>query len=133
MAWDKLRTFALTTVACKSELLAYFGAASWPHCTALQLDALMFVSRCRPAGMTPSFAVIREGRHIATLPLAQMSRREVSAVLDDLMAGGGSELGVLQLETEPADHHVCEYCQPQVEPGGQSAQPTGPRGAVLSV
>lgn len=105
------RVFALTTVASKAELLARFGAAAWPLCTAFRLGELVFANSSRTADGAPEFAVIQAGQQIASLPLARMSRQEVSTTLDRLFGGGGKAAEAVVLRTEPATDHYCPLCR----------------------
>ena len=109
MGWED-RVFALTPIEGKAELLAHFGVAAWPLCTAFEFGELIFANCSRTRAGVPEFAVIREQEQIAHLPLARMSRQEVSTTLDSLLAGAGRALGSVALSTELAVHHHCALC-----------------------
>lgn len=110
MGWED-RVFALTPIEGKAALLAHFGVAAWPLCTAFEFGGLIFANCSRTSARVPEFAVIREQEQIAHLPLARMSRQEVSSTLDSLLAGAGHALGAVALSTELAVHHHCALCQ----------------------
>ena len=104
------RVFALTQMSCKSELMSYFEVASWPLCTAFQLDELVFVNVSEGSHYPPEFAVIQAGQHLANLPLARLSRQAVSERIDRLLADTESLSPTVCFTFEPADHHRCTLC-----------------------
>ena len=67
MGW-KDRTFALRPIEDKAELLAHFGVANWPLCTAFAFEELIFANCSRTRAGVPAFAVIRNREQIGYLP-----------------------------------------------------------------
>ena len=108
------RVFALTQVGSKAELLAVFGVAAWPLCTAFQFGELIFANSSRTSSGVPDFAVIRGQQQIARLPLSRMSRQKVATTLEGILAGDGRALEAVALTTEPAVDHSCTLCQEHV-------------------
>src|SRR5687768_15877742 len=110
MGWED-RVFALTPIEGKAELLAHFGVAAWPLCTAFEYGELILGNRRRTTAGVPEVAVIREQEQIARLPLARMSRQELSTTLNSLLAGAGGALESVALSTELAVHHHSPLCR----------------------
>ena len=84
--------------------------ASWPLCTAFQLDELVFANISEGPNGPPEFAVLRWGKHIATLALARLSHQIVSQRLDQLFEDTESLIRKVSVTLEPAEHHRCSLC-----------------------